>query len=274
MCCVRLVQTRTRLPGRADPARVALNTTWTHATDLVLYGPVSTRDALLAQVAKGVFTMRTPLARLVAAAMLVGAMPVGLVWSEPAGATTLAPLSLEQITDASTWIVRGQVTEVRAEKADDGRIRTHVELAVTTVYKGPSDTDTLEIVQIGGTVDGETLWAELSAPWSVGEDVFVFLGESKSGRLAPVGKYKGKYTLRRAPGERELYGAQVWLDDPSMRYDARFLPHPPASERFYLDELEARVEARVAAGWDGQPIPGASREHLERINQPERRIRR
>ena len=56
-------------------------------------------------------------------------------------------------------------------------------------------------------------------------------------------------------------------------YDARFLPHPPASERVYLDDLRAQVDARLAVGWQGEEIPGADRVKLESVNTFERRHR-
>ena len=49
-------------------------------------------------------------------------------------------------------------------------------------------------------------------------------------------------------------------------YDARFIPNPPASERLDVSTLQARVRARVAAGWDGKAIPGADPAHLRQIN--------
>jgi hypothetical protein len=57
-------------------------------------------------------------------------------------------------------------------------------------------------------------------------------------------------------------------------WDARFLPHPPPGERVYLDQVEGRVQVRLASGWDGEPIPGMSPERLQQVNTPEiRRVR-
>ena len=47
---------------------------------------------------------------------------------------------------------------------------------------------------------------------------------------------------------------------------ARFIPVPPVDQRVTLGTLESRVRARIALGWDGKPIPGASNEHLRAIN--------
>ena len=41
-----------------------------------------------------------------------------------------------------------------------------------------------------------------------------------------------------------------------------------------MDDLIARIQDRLATGWDGKPIPGISAADLERVNRPERRIPR
>ena len=50
-------------------------------------------------------------------------------------------------------------------------------------------------------------------------------------------------------------------------YDHNFIPNPPAAERVYVPDLETQVRARVALGWDGQPVPGASEARLREINR-------
>ncbi len=108
------------------------------------------------------------------------------------------------------------------------------------------------------------------AVFSADEDVLLFLDQMASGRVVPVAKFLGKYTIRRAPGERESY-ARTWHTSAEEQFDARFLPHPAVEDRVYLSDLEERIEARLEAGWDGRPIPGLTTERLELINAPERR---
>jgi hypothetical protein len=80
-----------------------------------------------------------------------------------------------------------------------------------------------------------------------------------------VGMVQGKYTVRQDPYARQdiVQLAKVPLELP---YDHRFLPLPAEGERVSLADFEARIEDRVARGWDGQPIPGASLETLRAIN--------
>ena len=94
----------------------------------------------------------------------------------------------------------------------------------------------------------------------------------RDGRLVPVGKFTGKFTIQRAPGDTRKY-ARTWHPKSGFKFDARFLPHVAPERRQYIDELFDRIETRLDTGWDGKPIPGLSPTQLERINTRERRKR-
>lgn len=190
-----------------------------------------------------------------------------------ARATTLAPLTIEQMTDGATWIVEGQIGDVWTEiDSETGRVWTRAALEVTDVWKGPSEVTSLVIDSEGGTSGAITTTISARAQFSEGEDVFVFLDVVRGGRLVPVAKFLGKYTIRRAAGETRKH-AMTWHGDEHTPYDARFLPHPPQESRLYVDDLRDRVARRLAEPWDGEPIPGIDRARLEAINTPDRRLR-
>ena len=86
----------------------------------------------------------------------------------------------------------------------------------------------------------------------------------------PVAKFEGKFTVQHvADTDRDIV---VRFTAPTRQaYDTRFLPAPELSERVYVEELTGRVESRVRAGWDGNPIPGLNAEKLREINAPARR---
>lgn len=191
---------------------------------------------------------------------------------EAARATTLAPLTVEQLVDASDYVVRGEITELWTEVDDKGRIWTRARMTVSRVFKGADQPTELIVDSMGGTYAGQTLAIEARAEFSVFEDALVFLHQREDGRLVPVGKFIGKYTVRRAPEDGRMY-VRTWHPQPGLPFDARFIPHTPAAERLYLDEIEARIETRLDTGWDGQPIPGLTVERLRQINTPERRQR-
>lgn len=189
---------------------------------------------------------------------------------EQAQATTVAPLDVEQLTDGATWIVRGVVQKSWTELDGDGHVWTRHRLDVKRVYKGPSQPSELVVDRHGGT-HGDLQMHVWSAPrFSVGEEVVLFLDEITQGRLTPLAMHLGKYTVRRAPGEIRQHVVRFQVA-PSQAYDARFIPHPPVHERFYLDDLLEKIDTRMRAGWDGRKIPGLSKERLKTINHLSRR---
>lgn len=208
---------------------------------------------------------------LLVAALATSAVVPGL--APEAHATTFAKLTLEQYVDASTYIVRGTVTEVWTALEDD-LVWTHARVKVADTLKGPEQPREIVVSSLGGVYEDLEVVVPGAAEFSVGEENLLFLTESGPRRhLVPVGKYNGKLILRRAPGEDRLY-AMTFHPDRRIAYDARFLPHLPAPQRQYLDDVLSRVQARLQAGWDGQAIPGLSVEKMLEINQLERRIAR
>ncbi len=190
-----------------------------------------------------------------------------LSWAAPARATSTVELTTEQLVDAADIIVHGTVAEVWSELEDDGLIQTRAQVEVGEVLKGDPGAATLVVEQPGGSYAGRTMVVPGTARFSPGEEVVLFLQESH-GDIGLVGLRQGKFTVRLDPSTREP--VVVRFAPPADRpYDHRFVPLPPPDRRVSLDELEARVRDRVAAGWDGQPIPGISIERLERVNGKE-----
>jgi len=185
-----------------------------------------------------------------------------------ARATTFANLTIEQTTDAATWIVEGKVTRVWTELDEDNDVWTRAEVDLDVVHKGPGNPDTLIVDSMGG-VHGD-VWTAMPgrAVFSEGEQVFLFLDVINFGRrLAPVAKFKGKYTVRRAAHDTQRYA--MTYHPPSrmnFEYDHRFMPHPEPEYRLYVGELRRQVKERLDEGWDGKPIPGISMERLAEIN--------
>jgi hypothetical protein len=173
----------------------------------------------------------------------------------------LIPLSLDQLTDASDYVVRGTVSQTFVETDERGYHWTRVQLEVDAVIKGPADTDALQLDVMGGFL-GEEGTVSLESPrFDEGEEVLVFVEQLESGLLVPTGLDQGKFTVRIDPdnGQEMLV---KFNPDPEKPYDHRFIPHPAPSDRVYLGDFTQRIQARVAGGWDGLPIPGKSMERL------------
>ncbi len=212
--------------------------------------------------------------RLLAGAILAAGTGFA-TWSPLAEATTFAGYTLEQQTDASTAIVRATVLETWTELDKDDRVWSRARVAITDTYKGNGLPEELIVDQLGGTKSGVTFDVPGRAWFSAQEDTLLFLYLHESGRWVPVQAHLGKLDIRRAPGEDRLY-TRTWQQSEStgIPYDGRFLPHPAVEDRAYLDEVLARVTARVSVGWDGVPIQGINTETLRKINLPETRIPR
>lgn len=219
--------------------------------------------------------------RLMKASLLAASLAVSGAVIAPADAeaTTFAPMSIEQFTDASTAIVQGEVLRVWTELEPDGRIWTRAEVRITETLKGRSPSgsvlpESLIVDSLGGKHGDYELNVPGRAVYSEGEDVFLFLHhEAKTGRWSSVAKFQGKYTVRRAPGDTRSY-VRAWHPRAGERFDHRFLPHPLAADRIYLEDIKSAVQERLDKGWDGREVPGITQDQLRQINALEYRIPR
>lgn len=180
-----------------------------------------------------------------------------------ASATTLAPLSTEQMVDASDAIVRGTVVDVWAV-AERGHINTHTRIAVSRVLKGRASS-AVEVVTPGGVLDSTLTEVQGAPRYGVGEDVLVLLAARADGTYLNVSLGAGKYTVKQNPADGSSMVVQ-FLVPYARDWDHRFIPSPALADRVSLTAMEARITDRVAAGWDGKPISGVSNDHLRAIN--------
>jgi len=212
--------------------------------------------------------MRFPSGLLLAALLAGGAAVLDVPVVASAHATTVAPLNVDQMTDAADLIVRGVVQDVWTDLDDSGAVVTYASVQVSESLKGYADAgDVLTVESPGGAYGGGVANVELAARYSPGEEVFLFVVEKRFGTsFGTVGMYLGKYSIKQDPltGRPMVVRFTVPYTRP---FDARFIPNPPAAERVTVDMLRAQVAARVAVGWDGKPIPGADPAHLRKINK-------
>lgn len=202
------------------------------------------------------------LARLV----IVAALAVAAL--TPASATTVAPLTLDQMTDASDLVVRGTVESVWVEESDAGRIWTRALVRVDASIKGHADVnDYVTVESAGGTLGTRTTLVPGAARYSVGEEALLFLADKPSkGVYGTVGMGVGKFTVRPSPVDGTPLVVRFVLSQ-DKAYDARFLPVPPVGQQVTLASIESSVRSRAALGWDGSSIPGISDAKLRTINR-------
>jgi hypothetical protein len=184
----------------------------------------------------------------------------GLTLAPVAQASTL-PLSLAQLTDASDFVVRGTVSQMWVDTDERGYHWTRVQLEVDAVFKGPVETDALQLDVMGGFLGTEGTISHESPRFDVGEPVLVFAEQLESGLLVPTGLEQGKLTIRVDPDSGREMLVQ-FNPEPHLAYDHRFIPHPDPAARVFLSDVVGLVETRVEQGWDGEPIPGKSQQRL------------
>ncbi|MDP2315036.1 MAG: hypothetical protein Q8P41_19200 [Pseudomonadota bacterium] len=203
---------------------------------------------------------------LLARLALVAALAVASV--APASATTVAPLTLDQMTDASDLVVRGTVESVWTEEDAKGIAWTRALVRVDASLKGGADAgDYVTVEAAGGTVGNRTTLVSGSARYSVGEQTVLFLSDKPAkGVYGTVGMGIGKFTVKPNPLDGNLVVFRFVLSQ-DKEYDARFLPVPPADKQVLLSTMEDGVRARAAIGWDGKSIPGISDDQLRTINR-------
>jgi len=202
------------------------------------------------------------LRHFVHSALVIAALSVApnLISATPAHATTFAELTQQQRVDASVYVVEGRVTRVWTELDNNGMVWTRAAVEVDQVFKGKDDVREIIVDTAGGQADGVQVHVPGAASFSKDERVILFLDQVND-RYTPVQMFLGKFSIRMASDTKSLY-AMRWLADEKEKFDARFLPHPPADRRVSYESLVQEIEAQVATGWNGQPIPGMSADAL------------
>ena len=192
-------------------------------------------------------------------------MNLALFLINNAHATTMVPLTLNQLVDASDHIVKGVVTEVWTEPdTETGFIWTYAQVEIEKSLKG-EDNDVIILEQPGGKWGSQESYIEGSARFSVGETGYFFVEVLRSGRQVSVGMFQGKYNVIMDPYQRTHIAVRFPVDQPKT-FNHRFIPLPPKKLRTTTADFELSITNRVESGWDGKAIPGTSSERLQRIS--------
>jgi len=148
----------------------------------------------------------------------------------PALATTLAPLSFEQLVNESAAVVYGRVTDVRSQWTDDRRfIESVVSIEILKGMKGSAG-ETMSFTVPGGQV-GRYLNVIPGAPVFAVGDAAVFFLTSRGPRLpVTTGLTQGIYRVQRDGRSGEMLVMPPALDPGRIaRGDVRRKPAPLAT---------------------------------------------
>ena len=137
------------------------------------------------------------------------------MWCVSTGfATQFLPLPIEELARSADVVLRGEVISRRCDRDARGRLTTHIELAVSEVWKG-TQTGRFTVVQAGGTLGDQRQTIIGQAEYRIGEEVVAFLAVNRFGEGVTLGLAHGKFSLTRPP-------------DGVLRAHSAFHGHAPA----------------------------------------------
>lgn len=128
---------------------------------------------------------------LLACAVLSGAPIV-------ARATTMIPLSIEQLTERAQDVVRGQTLSATSAWDGHGRIVTHARVQVDESLAGTrTPGDVVDVATYGGTVDGTSMLVIGAPSFVAGEEVVLFLAPQGALGTGVAELGQGKFEVQR-----------------------------------------------------------------------------
>ncbi len=115
-----------------------------------------------------------------------------------AWATQILLRSPRELGDASSLVVQARVVSTRSFwNASHSKILTGIELAVERGFKGNAPTK-VQVVQLGGVVDGVRMHVAGSLSWHRGEELLLFLENARGNTYRVAGFSQGKFLVERA----------------------------------------------------------------------------
>lgn len=117
-----------------------------------------------------------------------------------ASATTVKPLSIEELTASASLIVEGQATQSWSTwNTQHSLIYTFTRVRVTKTLKGASADTVLLVKQMGGTANGYTQRVAGVNPMKPGDVSVLFLrpSEAHDGTMVVVGLMQGNFRIER-----------------------------------------------------------------------------
>lgn len=166
----------------------------------------------------------------------------------PAQATVMRYLEIEELARLSTLVFHGQVVSTKVFWDDSHtRIFTAVRVQVSETFKGAAQPgQLLTITQLGGQLDGLRLDYAGRPVFEVGEAVVLFTKPGRGGELLVVGLKQGKLRVTGAEAVRDFAGITL-------------MERPPTNKPGQAVALgqSTRVQSRLSLGELRQRIANA-----------------
>jgi hypothetical protein len=189
----------------------------------------------LGQVVRNSFTRASRVVLL-----LIGGMGLVTGLASLATATTLEKLSVEQMAQQSTEIVRGRMVSAAAEQRN-GVIYTRTRFQVLERWKGQPAT-TVEVSIPGGTLGKLHQTIAGSPAMEPGAEYMLFLWTGKSGVTQVIGLAQGVFDLKLdSKGQAQAARAATT----ATMLNAAGEPTPDTPVRMTLSQLERAIRAAL-----------------------------
>lgn len=166
-----------------------------------------------------------------------------IVMLAPLGATTLVRLSLTEMIQQSTGIVRARV--VRSFAANRGAdIYTHYQMEVLEDLKGTPG-QTVDVAVPGGILNGVNQSVAGAPHLAVDQEYVVFLWTSRSGVTQIIGLSQGLFNVRPDAGGKAVL-MRPSAGEPMLDSSGRLVKDQPFS--LSLNDLRAAIGKVLEAG--------------------------
>ena len=136
---------------------------------------------------------------------------IGSAWLSPAWATTVLPISLEQLSTRASLIFYGSVVSNQVKEDEiSGQIATYTQFKIIDLIKGEAGT-THTIKQLGGTLESRKtrLLVHGIPKFRAGSNYVVFLPKaSRLGFCSPLGLHQGRFSVITVNGEQIVSNGQ------------------------------------------------------------------
>ena len=152
-------------------------------------------------------------------------------------ATQILYSSPQQMGQQSQTVVRGKVSSVESYWNDTHtKIFTRTRISVDETYKG-AEQAAIDIIQLGGVVDGVRVTVHGALQWHVGEEVLLFAERYDAAHYRVSGFSQGKFHVERDPDTGVAYVTAPALDDVDLvgAAGAQGIQRPTKSERVTLE---------------------------------------
>lgn len=162
-----------------------------------------------------------------------------------AAATTVTPMSIEELTSAAPTIVEGQATESwSAWNPQHTLIYTFTRVRVSKTLKGKTESTVL-VKQLGGSAEGYTQKVAGVHPMRTGDAAVLFLrpSEARDGTMVIVGLMQGNFRI-----ERDASGGSAVVNNgvPDVRQSTSGEITEYRGAKLTLRQLETRIRRAAA----------------------------